>query len=125
MTIDDEHGVVHGLELQARSLAPVLAEADRATFLVGTQSLKFENQICLIDFDEDSNQIQRQNFAHKIGEIWQISSSPIDAKLISTCYNSSKFTILRFFSFLLREKIYCLFLGKKIHKNFGFENKMR
>uniref|UniRef100_A0A914VC64 Protein TSSC1 n=1 Tax=Plectus sambesii TaxID=2011161 RepID=A0A914VC64_9BILA len=87
MASDDEASVIYGLDHQARSMCGIVAEQDRAQFLVGTQTLKFENQVCLLDLDEDRNQISKNSFAHKEGEIWQLSSCPSDASQVATCYS--------------------------------------
>jgi hypothetical protein len=71
-------------------MCAVIAEQDRAQFLVGTQTLKFENQVCLLDLDEDRNQISKRSFAHKEGEVWQLSSCPFDARHVATCYSQCK-----------------------------------
>ena len=103
------------LFIQARALVPQHAETDVIRFIVGTQSLKFENQVSsilmchtlycpsftpakhvylnkvlkngdqcwenenlnfwkfqvhLIDFDDESNVINKNVFMHSAGEIW-------------------------------------------------------
>eukprot|EP00794_Sanderia_malayensis_P016871 gene16871-18576_t len=61
--MDDDSAVIYGLELQARSLCPQYGESDAVRFLVGTQSLRFDNQVHLIDFDDESNIINKCLFA--------------------------------------------------------------
>ena len=43
--MNDDAPVIYGLEYQARALCPQQAETDAIRFLVGTQSLKSENQV--------------------------------------------------------------------------------
>uniref|UniRef100_A0AAQ5ZU31 Uncharacterized protein n=1 Tax=Amphiprion ocellaris TaxID=80972 RepID=A0AAQ5ZU31_AMPOC len=42
--MEDDAPVIYGLEFQARALTAQTAETDAIRFLVGTQSLKFDNQ---------------------------------------------------------------------------------
>ncbi|XP_071502284.1 EARP and GARP complex-interacting protein 1-like [Diadema antillarum] len=85
--MDDEAPVIYGLEFQARSLTPQVAETDAIRFLVGTQSLKYDNQVHVLDFDEDNNTLNKTVFLHKDGEIWNISSSPAEKDVAATCFN--------------------------------------
>lgn len=43
--LNDESGLIYGLEFQCRSLCAVEAETEKNQFLVGTQSLKMQNQV--------------------------------------------------------------------------------
>ncbi|KAJ7373900.1 Protein tssc1 [Desmophyllum pertusum] len=70
----------------ARALVPQHAETDVIRFIVGTQSLKFENQVHLIDFDDESNVIKKCVYAF-CGEIWSMNTSPTDKTILATCYN--------------------------------------
>ena len=85
--MEDDAPAIYGLEFQARSLTSQAAEQDAIRFLVGTQSLRSENQVHLIDFDEENNVINKNVFLHTEGEIWDISSSPLDKNILATCYN--------------------------------------
>lgn len=75
--------------LQARALTPQTAETDAIRFLVGTQSLKYDNQIHIIDFDDENNIINKNVLLHRAGEIWHISASPADKGVLATCYNKT------------------------------------
>uniref|UniRef100_A0A8C7CZN0 EARP complex and GARP complex interacting protein 1 n=1 Tax=Oncorhynchus kisutch TaxID=8019 RepID=A0A8C7CZN0_ONCKI len=77
------------LVLQARALTSQTAESDAIRFLVGTQSLKFDNQIHIIDFDDENNIISKSVLQHQAGEIWHISASPADKAVLTTCYNKT------------------------------------
>ncbi|KAH9515288.1 EARP-interacting protein [Bulinus truncatus] len=90
--MEDEAPVIYGLEFQARSLCAQESESDRIRFLVGTQSLRSENQVHYIDFDDENNIINKTIFLHREGEIWNISSSTWDASLFATCYNKTSDT---------------------------------
>ncbi|GFS47615.1 EARP-interacting protein homolog [Nephila pilipes] len=87
ITMGDEAPIIYGLEFQARALSAQNAETDVIRFFVGTQSLKFDNQIHQLEYDEESNSILKTVFLHSSGEIWHISTSPKDPSLLSTCYN--------------------------------------
>lgn len=84
----NENSVIYGLEFQARALAPVLAETEKIKFVIGTQSLKQNNQIHLVEFNEENSTIKPLVFQHSSGEIWKINSSPIDISKLAVCYNS-------------------------------------
>ncbi|XP_050402615.1 EARP and GARP complex-interacting protein 1 [Patella vulgata] len=87
--MDDEAPVIYGLEFQARSLAAQVAETDHIRFLVGTQSLRAENQVHHIDFDDENNLINKNLYLHREGEIWHMSASTFDKSLVTTCYNKT------------------------------------
>ncbi|KAJ8306607.1 hypothetical protein KUTeg_017152 [Tegillarca granosa] len=74
-------------EAPARALTSQSAETDQIRFLVGTQSLRAENQVHHIDFDDEMNIINKNVFVHREGEIWHMSASTIDKNLLTTCYN--------------------------------------
>lgn len=86
-SMEDDAPVIYGLEFQARALTPQTAETDAIRFLVGTQSLKYDNQIHIIDFDDENNIINKNVLLHQAGEIWHISASPADRGVLATCYN--------------------------------------
>ncbi|XP_004745786.1 EARP and GARP complex-interacting protein 1 isoform X1 [Mustela nigripes] len=85
--MEDDAPVIYGLEFQARALTPQTAETDAIRFLVGTQSLKYDNQIHIVDFDDENNIISKNVLLHQVGEIWHISTSPADKGVLATCYN--------------------------------------
>ncbi|XP_072026211.1 EARP and GARP complex-interacting protein 1-like [Amphiura filiformis] len=85
--MDDEAPVIYGLEFQARALTAQVAETDVIRFLVGSQSLKHENQVHLLEFDDENNILNKSVYIHKDGEIWHMSSSPGSGDVMATCYN--------------------------------------
>ncbi|KAJ8290606.1 hypothetical protein GJAV_G00015190 [Gymnothorax javanicus] len=87
--MEDDAPVIYGLEFQARALTAQTAETDAIRFLVGTQSLKFENQVHIIDFDDENNVISKNVFRHQAGEIWHIGASPADKSVLTMCYNKT------------------------------------
>lgn len=78
---------MYGIDLQTRCLVGVPAEQDRTYFLVGTLSLRQENQLCVLEVDDDWLQISKRAFAHPSGEIWHVASSPIDPNIAATCHS--------------------------------------
>ena len=68
MDIEDAP-LIYGLELQARCLCPQAAETNYTRFLVATQSLRQENQVHLITFDDENNQLEKTIFPHTSGEV--------------------------------------------------------
>ncbi|XP_070556827.1 EARP and GARP complex-interacting protein 1-like isoform X2 [Ptychodera flava] len=87
--MEDDAPVIYGLEFQARALTAHTAETENIRFFVGTQSLKFDNQVHQIDFDDESNVVNKNVYLHKEGEIWHISCSPADKNVLATCYNKT------------------------------------
>ncbi|ESO92508.1 hypothetical protein LOTGIDRAFT_206565 [Lottia gigantea] len=87
--MDDEAPVIYGLEFQARCLTAQAAETEHIRFLVGTQSLRAENQVHHIDFDDENNLINKNIYLHREGEIWHMSASTFDKSLVATCYNKT------------------------------------
>lgn len=86
--MSNENSVIYGLEFQARALAPQLAETEKIRFVIGTQSLKqSNNQIHLVEFNEEISTVKTSVFHHSEGEIWKITTSPLDASKLATCYN--------------------------------------
>ncbi|XP_062506663.1 EARP and GARP complex-interacting protein 1-like [Corticium candelabrum] len=85
--MENDAPVIYGLEFQGRTLAARAAETDEIHFLVGTQSLKAENQIHLLQFDDESNYVEKVVFLHSKGEVWSMSTSPADKNVLATCHS--------------------------------------
>ncbi len=85
---------------------------DTIRFLVGTQSIKFENQVkkefffffCksrfqfevhFLEFDEESGSLGKSIYAHRAGEIWRMASSPNDYRRFATIYQNSNLIYLK------------------------------
>lgn len=87
--MENENSVIYGLEFQARALAAQLAETEKIRFLIGTQSLKqTNNQIHLVEFDEENSKLETKVHYHSYGEIWKLTTSPVNPALLATCYNT-------------------------------------
>ncbi|GAB1603606.1 EARP and GARP complex-interacting protein 1-like [Argonauta hians] len=85
--MEDEAPVIYGLEFPARALTAQVGDTENIRFLVGTQSLRAENQVHHIHFDDEYNSINKNIFLHPEGEIWYISASTMDKDILVTCYN--------------------------------------
>lgn len=55
---------------------------------MATQSLRQENQLHFIEFDDENNIIDKTVYAHPAGEVWNLSSSYNDKQIFSSCYHS-------------------------------------
>ncbi|MGH0114387.1 UNVERIFIED_CONTAM: hypothetical protein FKN15_005869 [Acipenser sinensis] len=87
--MEDDAPVIYGIEFQARALTAQTAETESIRFLVGTQSLKYDNQIHIVDFDDENNIINKNVLLHQVGEIWHLSASPADKSVLTTCYSKT------------------------------------
>jgi WD40 repeat protein len=85
--MENDAPVIYGLEFQARALTAHTAETEAIEFFVGTQSLRCENQIHRIDFDDENNVITKTSFVHSAGELWDISASTVSRNVLATVYN--------------------------------------
>ena len=57
--------------------------------MVGTQSLRSENSIILLEHEEDGNTVRaKQTYAHK-HEFWDLAPSPNDAQLLFGVFNDT------------------------------------
>ena len=80
---------------------------DTVRFLVGTQSIKYENQVKrkregkllhvglsllvqvhFLEYDEDSGILNKSIYSHRAGEIWRMASSPTDYRRFATIYQN-------------------------------------
>ncbi|XP_025831989.1 EARP-interacting protein homolog isoform X2 [Agrilus planipennis] len=62
--------LIYGLEFQARSLAPVLADTEKIKFLIGTQSLKqICNQIHLVEFNDEESTLKTTGLVCEIQSV--------------------------------------------------------
>lgn len=92
---ENDSPLIYGTEHQARALCSqnISGGSDSCVrFLVGTQSLQTPNQVHLLEYLEDRNSISKAIFKHEEGEIWHISSSSKNPRLIATCYSPSSTT---------------------------------
>ena len=81
---------VFAVNYQARSLAPQKASKDRHRFLVGTCSLHDSNELSVLEYHENSNQIEATAIYSHPDQIWSIEPSPNDTDLVITSSQSSR-----------------------------------
>lgn len=87
---EEDSPLIYGLELQARALASAgTSDSTLIRFVVGTQSLKSDNQIHLLEYLEESHSLSKNIFRHPAGEIWNISASPKNSSLVMTCHSKA------------------------------------
>ncbi|CAF0738867.1 unnamed protein product [Didymodactylos carnosus] len=86
---DEEAPMIYGVEFQARSLCAVApTEDDTIRFLVGTQSLRFNNQVHYLEYDEENQSLSKSIYSHRAGEIWKLQAAPTDKNIFATIYNN-------------------------------------
>jgi WD40 repeat protein len=90
---EDESALIYGLEAPSRALAAgpcgSSSETSIVRFMVGTQVLRGDNVIHLLEYMEESHSLSKAVFKHEAGEIWSLSSSPNqEHQHILTCYNN-------------------------------------
>eukprot|EP00050_Salpingoeca_kvevrii_P018129 m.71069 g.71069 ORF g.71069 m.71069 type:complete len:421 (+) comp7915_c0_seq2:99-1361(+) len=81
--MDDDAPTIYGLEFQARALASVAGDAEQIRFLVGTQTLRNENQIHALLFDDEDDSLRSRQWSHAQGEIWGIYTSPTQTETMA------------------------------------------
>lgn len=69
--MDENNTIIYGLESQARSLTPQLAEPKEIRFFIATQTLKPNNQLHLIELNESSSSLSAK--VHKFFVIVDLS----------------------------------------------------
>ncbi|KAH6559700.1 hypothetical protein BASA61_009311 [Batrachochytrium salamandrivorans] len=75
---------VFGLGRQGRVLVAQLGETERSRWIVGSCGLKQDNEIHLIDYDEDEDEITHAVYSHP-DEVLSIAPSPTKADLFFSC----------------------------------------
>jgi len=82
-----DQSAVYGLKYPSRALCAVQAETERTKFLVASLSLKHENEVHLLDFDDDTFEVNSIIFRHPAGEVWSLASCPARPDLFFTTYS--------------------------------------
>eukprot|EP01112_Ceratiomyxa_fruticulosa_P013783 TRINITY_DN3894_c0_g1_i1.p1 TRINITY_DN3894_c0_g1~~TRINITY_DN3894_c0_g1_i1.p1 ORF type:complete len:370 (+),score=57.12 TRINITY_DN3894_c0_g1_i1:172-1281(+) len=83
--------LTYGIRSKARCIASVHGEPDRNLFMIGSQSLKDDNEVHLIEVTNGTPEQSTINCLHIFPhpyEIWSISPSPTNPNLFFTVYNS-------------------------------------
>ncbi len=73
----DRGPTIYGLESQgrsltARTLAARAGETDNIHFVVGTQSLRQENQVHLLEYCDDTGVLDKTVYPFSAGELWYV-----------------------------------------------------
>eukprot|EP00753_Platysulcus_tardus_P004954 PLAT1279.2.p1 GENE.PLAT1279.2~~PLAT1279.2.p1 ORF type:complete len:445 (-),score=126.80 PLAT1279.2:69-1343(-) len=89
---------VYGLKYQGRCIAAQLGEIERHRFFVGTTSLREENEIHLIEFNDVSNEITCEKVFNHPEEVWALAPHPTRKRDLFTLHNAGE----RFCASLLR-----------------------
>lgn len=74
---------------KARSMAAQLGETEKIRFIIGTQSLREENEIHLIEVSKEDVEVRCINIFNHREEIWSITACPSDPLKFFTCYTST------------------------------------
>ncbi|CAJ0949133.1 unnamed protein product, partial [Mesorhabditis belari] len=82
--------LMYGLDFEAQSLVPVVADEENVRFLVGTRNIKMDNQISLLTVKSDDGVISAQSYTHPIGEISALAASPKDAHIFATASSDNR-----------------------------------
>ena len=56
----------------------------------------YHYQVHLIDFDDETNIVNKSVFLHTPGEVWDIDSSSSDKCVLATCYNTVSYIIYHY-----------------------------
>ena len=79
---------VHATKLPARCLTSQKGSKERHRFIVGTCGLHESNEISVLEYDENSNQIEANAIYNHPDQVWSLESSPTDTDLIITSHQS-------------------------------------
>ena len=82
----EQHSVFKYLKHQSRCIEAQLGEEDRHCFFIGTYTPQPENELHLVEFIEETNEIITRNIFHHPNEIYSISSCPTNASLLFTTH---------------------------------------
>jgi len=79
---------IYGLTAKARCITSQVAETEKNRFLVGTLSLREDNEIHLIEVREEGGDIGVVNIFNHPFEIWALSACPSNPSLLISSYNT-------------------------------------
>jgi hypothetical protein len=80
---------VFAVNYQARALTPQKSSKERHRFLVGTCSLHDSNELSVLEYHENTNQIEATAIYNHPDQIWAIEPSPTDSDLLITSSQST------------------------------------
>lgn len=77
---------VYAASQQSRSIVPQHASKDKHRWVLGSFSLSVDNEVSVIEFDEDSGNLECvAHYAHR-DRIWCMETSPMDSSLLVTSH---------------------------------------
>lgn len=76
----------YGVKFQARCIAAQTGEKHHTRFLVGTLSLREENEVHLIQLADDGSEVSCEGLYLHQHEIWDMAACPFDPMLVATVY---------------------------------------
>lgn len=85
----DKAPIIYGMEYQGRALASrgsLNNDFEKIHFICGSQTLQHENKLHMVEYDEDSDTIDKAVYPHPEGEIWQIRCSIMSATVFTTSH---------------------------------------
>mmetsp|Transcript_9842 Transcript_9842/g.24720 ORF Transcript_9842/g.24720 Transcript_9842/m.24720 type:complete len:407 (-) Transcript_9842:235-1455(-) len=68
--------VTYEVKAQARCLAAVEGDADRSRFIVGTLNLRASNELHIVEFSEDTNELAAVAIYATPHEVWHLAACP-------------------------------------------------
>lgn len=80
----------YGGKLQSRCLVAQEANSEQHRFLIGSTSLREENEVQLIDYNQESGMATCLHVFPHAHEIWHMSPSPRDASLLITSFHGAQ-----------------------------------
>ena len=86
---EDESALIYGLESQARSLAAGPSgspDSGLIRFVVGTQSLKADNYVHVLEYMEETHSLSKTVLKHEAGEVSSLTTSPSHGQFLVSCY---------------------------------------
>lgn len=81
-------GSAYGVKYQARCISALTADLQQTCFLVGTLSLREENEVHLIKYSANTGDVTCEGLYPHQHEIWDLASCPFDPLIFSTVHAS-------------------------------------
>ncbi|CAL8463698.1 g3232 [Coccomyxa elongata] len=82
-----EKNITYGLKFQARAMVPFHSEGAQSRWLVGTNALRDENEIQVLEFEPEKDTIRMAEVHSHPQEVWQIAPCPSNPCLLMTVHN--------------------------------------
>lgn len=81
---------MYGLKHQSRCVTAQLAQQEKHRFLVGTRHPREENEVHLIEFEENDNEIINIGVYKHPHEVWYLATSPMHEDIFMSCYHTGE-----------------------------------